>query len=65
MPHTFQNHPVLVSRLLSLAHSRHNLLMEEAKSGRGCDRHLFGLAIAAVESGRKVGVWARKLYVML
>jgi len=33
------------------AMDRHNKLMAEAQNNEGCDRHLFGLQILAIESG--------------
>jgi len=37
--------------LLKKAIKKHNLLMDEAKEARGCDRHLFGLYCVAMEAG--------------
>ena len=37
---------------LKKAIQTHNRLMNEARQGRGCDRHLFGLASMAQEDGR-------------
>lgn len=42
-------------RLLMDAHDKQNALMVEAKRGRGFDRHLFGLRVAAMTTGSEVG----------
>ena len=38
-------------KALKTAINTHNRLMNEARQGRGCDRHLFGLASIAQENG--------------
>lgn len=40
--------------LMGRAVKRHYELMKEAREGRGCDRHLFGLYCLAMESGIEV-----------
>ncbi len=40
--------------VLAKAIAKHNRLMDEAKKGQGCDRHLFGIMCAAFESNLPV-----------
>lgn len=46
--------PKKIQQALKAAVVKHLKLMEICKSAKGCDRHLFGLKIAALENGEKL-----------